>query len=399
MDNTKALVAVSGGPDSMAVLDMLRRKQIKIAVGHVNYKKRPSADRDQELVENYCKTYSIPYYIAYYTEESDGNFQKLAREFRYDFFKKLQVQYGYNVLYVGHHKDDDIETYLFQKQRKMLSDTVGLASENELFGFIIRRPLLSMSKDEIFDYCHKNNVPYGIDETNLQTDYTRNRIRKKIAALPKSEYDKIHENLLYEKSKWKKKQQKINKIVKSWDLVIPYATYVKINDVERFLYLRKWLIQHRVKAYQFSESYLKEIDRTIVNKEANYQFGDLYLSVTYDEIALYFKEDYSYKLKRLEELRTNYFYTAKSGLKIESMTLYDDDFPITIRNYKPGDKIEMSYGTKKVSRFFIDRKIPVYKRYLCPVVENKDGKVIFVSGLGSDKRHYSNNPNFFVIEL
>jgi tRNA(Ile)-lysidine synthase len=91
-----------------------------------------------------------------------------------------------------------------------------------------------------------------------------------------------------------------------------------------------------------------------------------------------------------------HFTTSDKKIDDFGVTVSSSDFPITIRNAKNGDKITMRYGTKKLSRFFIDRKIPYLDRLSWPVIENKDKQVIFVCELGCDKDHYSNNHNLYV---
>ena len=83
------LVAVSGGADSMALLDMLKNKQYKLIVAHINYKKRDSSDRDEEIVKKYCEKHNIMCYVDKPTQTNKGNFEEWARNARYTFFKKL----------------------------------------------------------------------------------------------------------------------------------------------------------------------------------------------------------------------------------------------------------------------------------------------------------------------
>ncbi|MBQ1508506.1 MAG: tRNA lysidine(34) synthetase TilS, partial [Erysipelotrichaceae bacterium] len=79
------------------------------------------------------------------------------------------------------------------------------------------------------------------------------------------------------------------------------------------------------------------------------------------------------------------------------VTLKKEDFPVTVRNVREGDRIKMRYGTKKISRFFIDRKIPWEKRMSWPVMANKDGTVVFVPGMGCAQTHHSIHGNCFMI--
>jgi|SRR6266487_868181 len=117
------ILAVSGGPDSMFLLDNLRQKGYKIAVAHVNYHKREESNQDEKLVKKYCQTWNLPCCVL--SIEPDEcllakNFQAWAREKRYNFFRKISQQKQTKYIVTAHHSDDHLETYLFQKQRKSL---------------------------------------------------------------------------------------------------------------------------------------------------------------------------------------------------------------------------------------------------------------------------------------
>ena len=119
------ILGVSGGSDSMFLLDNLRRKKYKIIVAHINYKKRIDSDWDEKIVKNYCQKHSLLLEIH---QEKNGNhfskinFQDKARKIRYNFFQKLADKNQTKYIVVAHHFDDHLETYLLQKQRKSLVD-------------------------------------------------------------------------------------------------------------------------------------------------------------------------------------------------------------------------------------------------------------------------------------
>ena len=121
--NKLYIIAVSGGPDSMFLLEKMRDEKYNLVVAHVNYKKRNSSDYDEKLVRNYCQKYSLPYEVYHFQGfeyHSISNFQDRARQIRYDFFQKLADKYQTKYVVVAHHLDDHLETYLLQKQRKSL---------------------------------------------------------------------------------------------------------------------------------------------------------------------------------------------------------------------------------------------------------------------------------------
>ena len=112
----RVLIGVSGGPDSMALLDMMKDRY-EVYVAHVNYHHRDTALRDDVSVEDSCTKYDIPYFKKDYVEVEGGNFQENARIFIYEFYKEIIDKYDLECVMLAHHKDDLIETYLMQKKR------------------------------------------------------------------------------------------------------------------------------------------------------------------------------------------------------------------------------------------------------------------------------------------
>ena len=110
----KYCVAVSGGCDSMTLLDQCIKKGLDIIVAHVNYQKRESAKRDELLVRDYCEKHHVPFFVKYCPTVYKGNFQGYARKFRYDFFRDLCKQEKCDSFLVAHQQDDLFETYLIQ---------------------------------------------------------------------------------------------------------------------------------------------------------------------------------------------------------------------------------------------------------------------------------------------
>ena len=178
-----ALVAVSGGSDSLALLDILKNKnEYNLIAVHVNYNYRDSALRDETIVRNYCDKNNIKLYVKSLDSKNDkeGNFEDWARVIRYKFFKEVYDKENCVCLFVGHHKDDFIETYLMQKARNALVDYYGINKEVELQGMKVVRPLLEYSKKDLEKYCNDNNIEFGVDETNYDLNYSRNSVRANI---------------------------------------------------------------------------------------------------------------------------------------------------------------------------------------------------------------------------
>ena len=385
------IVAVSGGPDSMALFDMARRHGLNLICAHVNYHKRASAYRDEVIVATYCKKYQIPFYKLD-AGEGHGNFQAFARDLRYDFFKEIGLKYQTNHVLVAHQLDDYIETLLIQKDRGSIPFYYGIKNPMELKGLELHRPLLTYTKEDLTNYCLEHHIPFGIDESNLSDDYLRNRYRHQIV----EKMSKAEKLALYHKIE--ALNQKRAQLIAQYRKKFTKEIY-NVEEIENITDLNLFL---RIKLYEdLSEAHLEELKRLIFTTEHfKVQIRNRFVCKEYGVIAFFDEpQDYEYVLMRPALAKAEHFKIVENADSFNSLTLSPDDFPLTIRNYHQGDKIRMVYGTKKLSRFFIDQKILSSKRQTWPVVLNRHGEIIFVPKIGCCKTHYSIKPNFFMIEL
>ena len=386
---SKCVVACSGGPDSMALLDQLNKQGKDIVVAHVNYKHRDTADRDEKIVKEYCKKYDIPVRVLYPVYEK-GNFQAWARDVRYAFFEEVADAFDAKILYVAHQMDDVIETYLFQKNRNMICDWYGLKEKSIRHGYQIIRPLLNFTKIELQQYCNENGVSFGIDESNLTNHYTRNVIRHtQIEKMSRDEKESWILKIQNENEVWQIKRKAIEEFFKDWNKDIDSL----LDQEDAWLYLDTFLF-HSLH-HHFSKKYMEELcvqlKRNVLIEIENYLLerhgGKLYFMPS--------PKDVYYKLDELEFKDYADFVIKNEGKTIEMFSVDATDFPLVIRRVRVNDTIQMRFGNKNVHRFFVDRKISkIYRRYWL-VVENNVGNVIFVPGLGCDVRHYSQNQQFY----
>ena len=388
----KIIVAVSGGPDSMALLDTLvKTGKYYIVVAHVNYQKRETAYRDEKIVKAYCETHHLIVRTKYPEYHHDENFQAWARDVRYDFFVRLGQEYGINDLYVAHHKDDAIETYIFQKQRGMLCDYYGMKEESMYQSMRVHRPLLSYTKKQLQMYCDSHHIEYGIDESNLSNDYTRNKIRHSmIDGMTDSEKNQLLLEAKNRNEELKKEREKIKEFFHVWDS----NANTLLN--QSWMYLEYYLYNHIHKHYsrKYCQSLMEQLNSScLIDLESHY------LERFIDTIYLVEKEEkINIELNYLEYKEYPNFILGENGKVIEGLSLKEDDFPIRIRTVQDGDSILLRYGKKNVHRFFVDRKIPRYQRLSWIVIENRQKEVIFVPGIGCDVYHFSVKPNLFVLE-
>lgn len=385
----KCVVACSGGPDSMALLDQLNKQGRDIVVAHVNYKHRDTADRDENIVKEYCQKYGIPVRVCYPIHEK-GNFQAWARDVRYAFFEEVADEFDTKLLYVAHQMDDVIETYFFQKKRNMICDYYGLKQESSRHGYKIIRPLLSYTKAELQMYCVENGVSFGIDESNLTNHYTRNVIRHtQIEKMSRKEKEEWILKIEEENAVWKKQRNQINLFLKGWN----YDIQLLLNQENAWLYLDSFLFN--TLHHHYSRKYMEEL---CIQLKSNVLIEiENYLLERHNN-KLYFlpkPKDVNYKLNALKIGEYEDFTILSQGNRIEGFSVEASDFPLIIRRVRANDSIKMRFGNKNVHRFFVDRKISKIQRKYWLVVENKLGHVIFVPGLGCDVEHYSQNEQFY----
>ena len=179
--NETYVVAVSGGIDSMVLLDLLRKrlKPEQFAVAHYQHNVRPEEEMVEDLavVESYCTTHDLNLHIGAYPGDSVSEAQ--LREARYEFLHTVKSNLSYNKIITAHHKDDVAETAIINTLRGTGSaGLVALATHEELV-----RPLINYTKVEIAEYAQENDIRWSEDSTNSDDRYLRNYVRNVIVPL------------------------------------------------------------------------------------------------------------------------------------------------------------------------------------------------------------------------
>ena len=182
--NDKIICGISGGPDSICMLDVLRKiKQeldFEIIVCHVNHMIREESTYDEKYVENYCKKNQIKYYVKridvkkYANNKKQGT-EEAGRNVRYEFFEEILNKENANKIAIAHNKNDKIETIIMNVIRG--SGISGLRGIEPKRNNKYIRPLIETKRQDIEKYCEENNLEPRIDKTNFINDCTRNKIR------------------------------------------------------------------------------------------------------------------------------------------------------------------------------------------------------------------------------
>lgn len=196
-DGDKLVLAVSGGPDSMSMLNILNELKndkvinFEISVAHVNHMIREEAKEDEEYVKEYCSQKNIHFYSKSIDVQKLANNNKVGTEeagryARYEFFDEILKITESNKVVVAHNKNDKAETIIMNIMRG--SGIIGLKGIEPKKGKYIR-PLIECERFEIEDYCKKEKLNPKIDKTNFENVYTRNKIRNIVIPYVKKEFN------------------------------------------------------------------------------------------------------------------------------------------------------------------------------------------------------------------
>lgn len=227
----KYVVAVSGGVDSMVLLDILASQLgAKIIVAHFNHGIRSDAQIDEELVVQTSKKHGLPIEIGRANLGPEAS-EAAARQVRYKFLENVKKKYGASAIITAHHQDDLIETAFINILRG--TGPRGLTAISNNTGVL--RPLLKVGKNEIIEYAKKNNIKWHEDSTNSDDKYLRNYLRLKVIPnLSTRQRDNLLENLSNLASNTQVKTealQDLNGYLATKDGIIRSRLSVLSNDV------------------------------------------------------------------------------------------------------------------------------------------------------------------------
>ena len=183
-DNATIIVALSGGPDSVFLLDLLatlhRDGSIKkIIVAHLDHEWRPESGNDADFCKQLAKKYNVPFEKALLSQfkpslKWNGSQEEIGRKGRRLFLETIVDKHNADAIALAHHQDDQQETFFIRLTRgSSLTGLCGMQMKNGLY----IRPLLNICKKDIVDYLHLHNIDYLVDPSNASTHYLRNRIR------------------------------------------------------------------------------------------------------------------------------------------------------------------------------------------------------------------------------
>ena len=402
------IVGLSGGPDSLALINVLYdlkdQLKVELVAVHVNHLLRgDDADEDERFVKTYCDEKSIPLHIfrkniTKIAEDQKKSFEEAGRNARYEAFDLVARSFDHYKIAVAHNKNDISETFFINLMRGAGID--GLASIDYCREGQIIRPLLSCSRNEIEAYCAACELTPRIDCTNMENHYLRNKIRNQLMPMLNDvfELDAVEsifrstEILKNEKLFIQKHIEAVfNRIaVKETDtIILELLPFNQLTDAEKYHLIRMCI--KNLRGHLTNISYDKILRIANLKRVGAMIEIDSCFSVRLGSNQLFFYNDSKLKkeneFREIEALRIKKIDLEMLSLCQLSSTQVAIDADkivgnLSVRNRQPGDvfiPLGMK-GKKKVKSFFIDEKVPYIKRDQLRLVCDEE-KIIWIENM------------------
>lgn len=430
----RVLVAVSGGPDSVALLHfLLSYPKIKVMAAHFNHMiRKAGAVRDEEFVKLLCKKWKVPFIagkgdVPVHAKKNKMTVEEAARVLRYKFLENTAKKIKANKIAAGHNADDNIETFIIRLIRG--TGLKGLRSIPPVNGKVVR-PLLEVSRKEVLAYCRKNRLKYVIDASNNDVKYTRNRIRKELLpALSKTGKNigpRVLRLIKAAALQYKKVEEEAARGLKS--CMISASGGRLVIGTDKFHRLPGTLKSHVLRAaIEKVKGDLKDIYKVHVEDILSLKKGELHLpggififkdgkimSVSGQKPRKGGLKVFKYQLPVPGKAVIKGTGQIVSALAIKRAPAFKNigkqeayidagrvkGKMLTVRSPKKGDRFVPlgMKGSKKLSDLFVDEKVPSGDRAGVPVVCDRE-KIVWVAGFRVDERVKMNEKSSRIIRL
>ncbi len=421
------LIAVSGGPDSVALVHILntiaRDYSLQLAVAHLNHCLRGSeSDRDAEFVSALAGTLDLPFYsdkedVRAFQRRRRLSPEEAARQVRYAFYDAVASKEGFNKIALGHHSDDNAELVLMNLLRG--SGPLGLSGIAPVRDKKIVRPLIRLKRSEILRYISEKKIGFVSDVSNADPAYRRNKIRHQLLPELKESYnpaivDALNRlgEILRAENQWMDEALEpvfndcvltrashrirlalpgINRIdPAAGRRIIRKAILSVKQDLRRITLLHVDAVLELAKKGPICGSLdlpggvrvIKDVEALTIKMEGQEPQADVidYRYTIAGPGTLSIKE--AQAAIKLVEIGTDDIPDFKDRGK--PLAFFDRDclrFPLVVRNFRPGDRFSPlgMDGTQKLKKYFIDHKIPAPQRKKCPLLLSEN-KIIWVAG-------------------
>ena len=407
--NDKIVVGFSGGPDSVFLVEMLMKLRENInfdmVLVHINHLLRgENSDGDEKFSIEYGKKKGLQVFsrkinITALGKDMGLTLEEAGRKARYDLFKEVFEKIGANKIALAHNKDDQLETFMFRLTRGAgLEGLEGIVAKRDVY----IRPISEIYKKDIVEYLNKNSIPYRIDETNFENEFTRNSIRLDLIPFIEKRYNPKFKDKLYSLIEEIREVNKVLEIRLEEYVVNNKLSIEKLKKLDKYL-LSKVLIQY-LYSYGIEVSRKKiQLIEDILDKGGSKDIslnGEFVLKKEYDFLAIEKntkKENQCIKEVELEIPGQIIFGEYVIEASFTDKILYDNQNFYTslkmgdklkIRSRKDGDRIIPIGMTseKKVKDILINEKVPKEKRDTIPLVLYNE-EIVWIAGIKGNEKY------------
>ena len=412
----KIAIALSGGVDSIVLFHLLvteyKDSYKELVVFHINHGLREESYEEAGFVEKFVKDFDVKFYkeelnMSDLERDSHTSEEMLARELRYQAFNKMAKLEGVTKLLTAHHKNDQVENILMRLLTgRSIDHSLAICEEIEMAGLNIYRPLLNSLKAELEEYAKEKNLHYYVDATNFDTDYTRNNIRHNIVPLLNDINSGSFDNLINFANYYQNINNNLKKAILSNKdnyifsrdkdkISLVKDKFLELNEEEMY-FLLKDLITDELGVFDIKQKAIFDVVSSLKKNSGNKSYdlkNNLKIISQYETLYIHKIEKKCYNEKieiiidKICENSVYEFYQNKfiisTDAKDSEIGFNKSELPLLITTKKEGDRVRRGEINKKLSRIFIDEKIPKELRDTLPVIRNNKGEVLGVLGIGT----------------
>ena len=412
----KIAIALSGGVDSIVLFHLLvteyKDSYKQLVVFHINHGLREESYEEAEFVEKFVKDFDVKFYkeelnMSDLERDSHTSEEMLARELRYQAFNKMAKLEGVTKLLTAHHKNDQVENILMRLLTgRSIDHSLAICEEIEMAGLTIYRPLLNSLKAELEEYAKGKNLYYYVDATNFDTDYTRNNIRHNIVPLLNDINSGSFDNLINFANYYQNINNNLKKAILSNKdnyifsrdedkISLVKDKFLELNEEEMY-FLLKDLITDELGVFDIKQKAIFDVVSSLKKNSGNKSYdlkNNLKIISQYETLYIHKIEKKCYNDKieiiidKICENSVYEFYQNKfiisTDAKDSEIGFNKSELPLLITTKKEGDRVRRGEINKKLSRIFIDEKVPKELRDTLPVIRNNKGEVLGVLGIGT----------------
>lgn len=412
----KIAIALSGGVDSIVLFHLLvteyKDSYKELVVFHINHGLREESYEEAEFVERFVKDFDVKFYkeelnMSDLERDSHTSEEMLARELRYQAFNKMAKLEGVTKLLTAHHKNDQVENILMRLLTgRSIDHSLAICEEIEMAGLTIYRPLLNSLKAELEEYAKEKNLHYYVDATNFDTDYTRNNIRHNIVPLLNDINSGSFDNLINFANYYQNINNNLKKAILSNKdnyifsrdedkISLVKDKFLELNEEEMY-FLLKDLITDELGVFDIKQKAIFDVVSSLKKNSGNKSYdlkNNLKIISQYETLYIHKIEKKCYNDKIeiiIDKICDNSVYEFYQNKFIISTDAKDSEIgfnkselPLLVTIKKEGDRVRRGKINKKLSRIFIDEKVPKELRDTLPVIRNNKGEVLGVLGIGT----------------